>query len=142
MNTFIACIQRLTAIFEPKGEGIHSFIESLIGLVSLERYQEIRREVALALDVPAPEAFSGVFDEDDTEAGDLSDAWQEITKEMFPRESVSVTAQVSLATRKKWCENIIATFDRIADLDAQDNDAPWPEIDMTDVVMPGKGQEH
>jgi len=135
-NSFMACLTRMSEIFQPLDDSTGSFIDSLVGVPSLKRYQEARKQVAEALNTPKPQAFTGNYDSEDTEMGDLSDLWQVATEKMFPVDKISVEAGVSPDTRKKWCEFILAHFDRSVDLEAQNNDAPWPTVDMTNIELP------
>lgn len=108
---FYPIVEKLQKICQGDG-GILSCIDQL----DKSEYLEIRQSIIEAFEIGPLEEYSGDFDSDDVELGDIADRFIEITTTTYKPENTPMDKPIGREERLAWCSKIIEAIDNSVSL--------------------------
>lgn len=84
-----------------------------IDLVDKNSFLDIRSKIVKAFDIGDAEPFSGDFDDEEFEYGDISDAVIGVTLNEYPQDTPQ-TKPIDVEERRAWCLKILEAVDSVA----------------------------
>lgn len=108
---FFPIVEKLNRICQGDG-GVLSCIDQL----DESEYKEIRQAIIETFEIGPLAEYSGDFDSDDVELGDIADWFIEVTTTTYKPENTPMDKPISREDRLTWCTKIIDGIDNSVSL--------------------------
>lgn len=105
---FIVMVKKLEQIVKFEDHPLQ-----FIDLIDKNSFLDIRSKIVKAFDIGEVEPFSGDFDDEEFEYGDIRDAVIGVTLNTYPK-NTPATKPVDVEERRAWCLKVIEAMDSFA----------------------------